>query len=54
MAPGRAREDLSRATTGDDRTVSLIANRWGFADPSRFAMRYRRAYGETPGQTLRR
>lgn len=50
----KAREDLSRATVGDDRTVSLIANRWGFADPSRFAMRYRRAYGETPGQTLRR
>ncbi|PTA46462.1 AraC family transcriptional regulator [Micromonospora sp. RP3T] len=50
----KAREDLSRATAGDDRTISLIANRWGFADPARFAMRYRRAYGETPGQTLRR
>ncbi|QLQ38417.1 helix-turn-helix domain-containing protein [Micromonospora robiginosa] len=49
----KAREELGRATTGDDRTVESVASRWGFADPSRFAERYRDEYGETPGQTLR-
>ncbi|MEU7571504.1 helix-turn-helix domain-containing protein [Micromonospora sp. NPDC049240] len=50
----KAREDLSRATAGDDRTVASVASRWGFADLSRFVERYRDEYGETPGQTLRR
>ncbi|MCZ7434825.1 helix-turn-helix domain-containing protein [Micromonospora sp. WMMC241] len=49
----KAREDLRRATDGDDGTVTSIANRWGFADPSRFAERYRDEYGEAPGRTLR-
>ncbi|GIE97256.1 AraC family transcriptional regulator [Paractinoplanes rishiriensis] len=34
-------------------TVAAIAARWGFADESRFAARYRLAYGRTPADTLR-
>ncbi|MGY1671967.1 helix-turn-helix domain-containing protein [Geodermatophilus sp. SYSU D00710] len=48
-----ARRDLQRAdpTRGD--TVAVIATRWGFANPGRFATAYRAAYGVLPGQTLR-
>ncbi|MEJ3656108.1 AraC family transcriptional regulator [Actinomycetes bacterium KLBMP 9759] len=34
-------------------TVTEIAYRWGFVHLSRFAQRYRRAYGRLPSQTLR-
>jgi AraC-like DNA-binding protein len=34
-------------------TVSQVAQRWGFAKPSRFAGAYRAAYGRPPSQTLR-
>jgi AraC-like DNA-binding protein len=34
-------------------TVSGIARLWGFAHPGRFAALYARAYGESPGLTLR-
>jgi AraC-like DNA-binding protein len=34
-------------------TVTAVAYRWGFTSPSRFAARYREAYGITPGHTLR-
>ncbi|MFI5834228.1 helix-turn-helix domain-containing protein [Micromonospora sp. NPDC051300] len=50
----KAREELGRATAGDDRTIESVASRWGFADPSRFAERYRDEYGESPDRTLRR
>ncbi|MGY1663730.1 AraC family transcriptional regulator [Geodermatophilus sp. SYSU D00705] len=39
------------STAGD--TVAVIALRWGFAKPDRFAAAYRAAYGVTPAHTLR-
>lgn len=50
---GRAQQDLLEATSGDGRTVTTIAARWGFTG-SRFARLYRAAYGEPPSHTLRR
>ena len=50
----RVRTDLTDAEASAGTTVSEIAARWGFADASRFSARYRRVYGETPRQTLRR
>jgi AraC-like DNA-binding protein len=46
----RARADL---LAGAD-TVMSIAHRWGFHHPGRFAATYRRRYGESPSDTLRR
>jgi AraC-like DNA-binding protein len=48
----RVREDLMKASYGE--TVSSIAARWGFFEFGRFAGQYRKLYGETPSQTLRR
>lgn len=45
-----ARRDLA---LGDGRPVGVIARRWGFSHPSRFAAAYREAYGETPGAARR-
>jgi AraC-like DNA-binding protein len=39
-------------TRGD--RVGAIAARWGFGNPGRFSVLYRRAYGRSPGETLRR
>ena len=36
-----------------DTTVTAVAYRWGFPSSSRFATYYQRAYGTTPGLTLR-
>lgn len=47
-----ARADLLRAEGGT--RVETVARRWGFANPTRFAARYRAAFGETPSATLRR
>lgn len=49
----RAHEDLRAAdpTRGD--TVAVIAARWGFADPSRFAAAYRAKFAVKPSETLR-
>ncbi|SHG21189.1 AraC family transcriptional regulator [Geodermatophilus nigrescens] len=38
-------------TAGD--TVAVIAGRWGFAKPDRFAAHYRATYGVLPSHTLR-
>ena len=38
-------------TRGD--TVAAIATRWGFTHHGRFSVQYRRAYGCSPGDTLR-
>jgi AraC-like DNA-binding protein len=49
----RAREELissDRSVT----TVAATAARWGFAHTGRFAVIYRRAFGESPHETLRR
>jgi AraC-like DNA-binding protein len=49
---GRAHHELQAAdpTRGD--TVAAVATRWGFANPGRFAIEYRRAYGHAPSHTL--
>ncbi|WP_156138674.1 helix-turn-helix domain-containing protein [Microbacterium mangrovi] len=46
-----ARAELLVAT--EPGVVALIARRWGFAHPSRFAADYFAAFGEHPGSTLR-
>ena len=35
-------------------TVAAVAARWGFANAGRFAVEYRRIYGCSPGEVLRR
>jgi AraC-like DNA-binding protein len=48
----RARADLAAS---DGRfTVAAVARQWGFANSSRFAQAYHRAFGEHPAETLRR
>jgi transcriptional regulator GlxA family with amidase domain len=47
-----AHNDLRSAAPGAG-SVSAIAYQWGFTSSSRFAALYRRAYGVTPGHTLR-
>ncbi|MFV0282396.1 MAG: AraC family transcriptional regulator [Castellaniella sp.] len=39
---------------GDARNVTGVALRWGFSHMGRFSSDYKRRYGETPSQTLRR
>jgi AraC-like DNA-binding protein len=34
-------------------TISLVAHRWGFKDPSHFSSRFRRAYGVSPRELQR-
>jgi AraC-like DNA-binding protein len=48
----RAHHDLLAADPARE-SVAAVAYRWGFPSPSRFAARYRRAYGVPPGHTLR-
>jgi AraC-like DNA-binding protein len=48
----RARRDLETAPPGC--TVTEVALRWGFTQLGRFAIGYRRRFGESPSQTLRR
>lgn len=50
----RARRDLSSGTVPGGDSVAEIAGRWGFSHHGHFGQAYRRAYGETPGETLRR
>lgn len=51
---GRAHADLRSAVPGDQQTVSFIANAWGFSQLGRFARDYKRRYGVSPRETLRR
>jgi AraC-like DNA-binding protein len=48
----RAHEQLRAATPADGTTVTDIAARWGYANPSRFTAHYRRVYGQPPSHTL--
>ncbi|MCX4231523.1 AraC family transcriptional regulator [Streptomyces sp. NPDC020707] len=48
----RAHEQLLAADPATI-TVTEVAYRWGFAHLGRFAQRYRRRFGTSPGQTLR-
>jgi len=47
-----ARQELLRG--GQGRSITDIAFRYGFAHLGRFAIQYRRRYGESPSATLRR
>jgi AraC-like DNA-binding protein len=38
----------------DDLTVTDVAERWGFGHLGNFALHYRKRFGESPSQTLRR
>jgi AraC-like DNA-binding protein len=48
----RVRDALLRAAPDD--SVTALATAWGFAHLGRFALEYRRRFGETPAQTRRR
>jgi AraC-like DNA-binding protein len=48
-----ARQDLIAADPARD-SVTAIAYRWGFPNPSRFAAQYRQTYGVRPSHTLHR
>lgn len=50
----RAREDLTDATVSDGVTVTDVAERWGFNHLGSFAVLYRKRWGESPSETLRR
>ncbi len=47
----KVREALARAQPGD--SVTAIAMSWGFSHMGRFAVEYRRRFGESPSETLR-
>jgi len=49
----RVRRGLSRTTSGHE-TVTSVAVRCGFVDLGRFAVEYRKLFGESPSETLRR
>ncbi|MEV6072454.1 AraC family transcriptional regulator [Nocardia sp. NPDC052001] len=49
----RARADLLAAEPSDGYTVALIAARWGFTNPGRFAQLYKQTYGNSPKHELR-
>jgi AraC-like DNA-binding protein len=48
-----AHAQLVAAEPGDGTTVAVVAARWGYARPTRFAAAYRELYGKPPAQTLR-
>lgn len=48
----RARRELLAADPGRT-SVAVVAYRWGFSSPGRFAAYYRKNYGVLPSQTLR-
>jgi AraC-like DNA-binding protein len=49
-----AHRELLDARPDGGLTVTDVAYRWGFSSPSRFAERYRAAYGVSPSESLRR
>ncbi|MEV6279161.1 helix-turn-helix transcriptional regulator [Nocardia sp. NPDC051832] len=49
----RARQDLRAAEPSDGYTVAIVAARWGFTHPGRFAQLYKQAFGRSPRQELR-
>lgn len=50
----RAREDLTDVMPSDGVTVTEVAERWGFSHLSNFAVLYKKRWGESPSETLRR
>src|SRR5215211_2170328 len=47
-----AREELIRPASRQ-RSIAMIARRWGFTDPTHFSRRFRAAYGLTPREWRR-
>lgn len=50
----RVHEELTDAIPSDGVTVTAVAQRWGFQHLGSFAVEYRKRWGETPSETLRR
>lgn len=50
----RVRAELADALPSDGVTVTEVAQRWGFHHLGGFAVLYRRRWGESPSETLRR
>lgn len=50
----RLQEARKALVAGDGSSVTEIAARWGFEHLGRFAVEYRKRFGETPSQTRRR
>jgi len=50
----QVRADLAEAAVGGGSTVTGVATRWGITHLGRFASEYRKRFGESPSQTLRR
>lgn len=50
----RQAHELLRTSAADAVTVGQVARSLGFVHAGRFAVHYRRTYGETPSETLRR
>ncbi|MGV0775912.1 AraC family transcriptional regulator [Mycolicibacterium elephantis] len=50
----RVHEELTDAMPTDGVTVTSVAERWGFHHLGSFAVEYRKRWGETPSETLRR
>jgi AraC-like DNA-binding protein len=48
----KVRDALTRAQP--DESITTIAMNWGFAHMGRFSVEYRKRYGESPSETLRR
>lgn len=49
----RAREELV-ATSNCETTVAEVAAKWGFYNPCSFSQNYKKVFGESPSETLRR
>ncbi|GAB2514811.1 helix-turn-helix domain-containing protein [Nocardia heshunensis] len=49
----RARADLQAAEPSDGYSVAVVAARWGFSNPGRFAQLYKQAFGRSPKHELR-
>ncbi|WP_280445055.1 AraC family transcriptional regulator [Nocardia brasiliensis] len=47
-----AHEQLRAAVPGAHVTVTTVAHRWGFTHTGRFAIEYKRVYGQHPSRTL--
>jgi AraC-like DNA-binding protein len=50
----QVRRTLLEALPGDGVNVTDVAQRWGFTHLSNFSLMYRKEFGESPSQTLRR
>nr|WP_281251167.1 helix-turn-helix transcriptional regulator [Streptomyces indicus] len=50
----RAHAELRNAVPAAGVTVTAIATAWGFGHPGRFAAAYRRTFGCSPSDTLKR